>query len=97
MKQRYYTIKSAAALCGMHEQSLRLYERRGLIRPQRTPGNIRCYTESDIEQIRFIKRLIDDLGVNLAGVEVILHLRQQLIEAQRELEEMRRRLSVDAS
>lgn len=97
MKQRYYTIKSAAALCGMHEQSLRLYERRGLIRPQRTPGNIRRYTESDIEQIRFIKRLIDDLGVNLAGVEVILHLRQQLIEAQRELEELRRRLSVDAS
>lgn len=97
MKQRYYTIKSAAALCGMHEQSLRLYERRGLIRPQRTPGNIRRYTESDIEQIRFIKRLIDDLGVNLAGVEVILHLRQQLIAAQRELEELRRRLPVDAS
>lgn len=97
MKQRYYTIKSAAALCGMHEQSLRLYERRGLIRPQRTPGNIRRYTESDIEQIRFIKRLIDDLGVNLAGVEVILHLRQQLIEAQRELEELRRRLPVDVS
>ncbi len=97
MKQRYYTIKSAAALCGMHEQSLRLYERRGLIRPQRTRGNIRRYTESDIEQIRFIKRLIDDLGVNLAGVEVILHLRQQLIAAQRELEELRRRLPVDAS
>lgn len=97
MKQRYYTIKSAAALCGMHEQSLRLYERRGLIRPQRTAGNIRRYTESDIEQIRFIKRLIDDLGVNLAGVEVILHLRQQLIEAQYELEELRRRLPVDAS
>lgn len=97
MKQRYYTIKSAAALCGMHEQSLRLYERRGLIRPQRTPGNMRRYTESDIEQIRFIKRLVDDLGVNLAGVEVILHLRRQLIEAQRELEELRRRLTVDAS
>ncbi|MGQ9549998.1 MAG: MerR family transcriptional regulator [Roseiflexus sp.] len=97
MKQRYYTIKAAAALCGMHEQSLRLYERRGLIRPQRTPGNIRRYSESDIEQIRFIKRLIDDLGVNLAGVEVILHLRQQLIETQRELEELRSRLPVDAS
>ncbi len=97
MKQRYYTIKSAAALCGMHEQSLRLYERRGLIRPQRTSGNIRRYTESDIEQIRFIKRLIDDLGVNLAGVEVILHLRRQLIETQRELEELRSRLSMDVS
>lgn len=92
MKQRYYTIKSAAALCGMHEQSLRLYERRGLIQPQRSPGNFRRYTDLDIEQIRFIKRLIDDLGVNLAGVEVILHMRQQLVDTQRELETLRTRL-----
>jgi len=95
MKQRYYTIKSAAALCGMHEQSLRLYERRGLIRPQRSPGNIRRYSDLDIEQIRFIKRLVDDLGVNLAGVEVILHLRHQLVEAQRELDALRQRLAVE--
>lgn len=95
MKQRYYTIKSAAALCGMHEQSLRLYERRGLIRPQRSPGNIRRYSDVDIEQIRFIKRLVDDLGVNLAGVEVILHMRHQLVEAQRELDALRRRLAAE--
>ena len=89
MDKRYYTIKVAAELCGMHEQSLRMYERRGLIAPRRSPGNIRHFSDEDVEQIRFIKRLIDDLGVNLAGVEVILHMREQLIETQRELKELR--------
>lgn len=86
-----YTIKHVAALVGLHEQSLRLYERRGLIRPNRSAGNIRRFTFDDIERIRFIKRLIDDLGVNLAGVEVILHMREQLMEVQRELEALRQR------
>src|ERR671928_1608577 len=90
MTERYYTIKIAAELCGMHEQSLRMYERRGLIAPRRSPGNIRRFSDEDVEQIRFIKRLVDDLGVNLAGVEVILHLRQQLIEAQQELSALQR-------
>src|SRR5512138_2809439 len=90
MEKQYYTIKIAAELCGMHEQSLRMYERRGLIAPQRSPGNIRRFSDEDVEQIRFIKRLVDDLGVNLAGVEVILHMRQQLMEAQGELEALRR-------
>ena len=85
MEQRSYTIKIAAELCGMHEQSLRMYERRGLIAPRRSAGNIRRFTDDDVEQIRFIKRLVDDLGVNLAGVEVILHMRQQLLDMQREL------------
>ena len=85
MEENFYTISVAAELCGMHEQSLRMYERRGLIAPQRSPGNIRRFCDEDVEQIRFIKRLVDDLGVNLAGVEVILHMRQQLIEMQREL------------
>ncbi|MFO7166445.1 MAG: helix-turn-helix transcriptional regulator [Chloroflexota bacterium] len=89
MSERSYSIKVAAELCGMHEQSLRLYERRGLISPSRTPGNARRFTDADIEQIRFIKRLVDDLGVNLAGVEVIMHMRRQLLEAQREIEELR--------
>jgi MerR family transcriptional regulator, heat shock protein HspR len=89
MTERFYTIRVAAELCGMHEQSLRLYERRGLITPNRTRGNARRFTEADIEQIRFIKRLVDDLGVNLAGVEVIIHMRQQLLEAQRELDALR--------
>ena len=89
MQKRYYTIKTAAELCGLHEQSLRMYERRGLIAPQRSSGNIRQFSDDDVEQIRFIKRLVDDLGVNLAGVEVIIHMREQLIETQRELSELR--------
>jgi MerR family transcriptional regulator/heat shock protein HspR len=88
-EKHYYTIKVAAELCGMHEQSLRTYERRGLIAPQRSAGNIRRFCDEDVEQIRFIKRLIDDLGVNLAGVEVILHMRQQLLDMQRELTALR--------
>src|SRR4029450_12195769 len=85
MEQQYYTIKVAAELCGMHEQSLRMYERRGLIAPQRSPGNIRRFSAEDVEQIRFIKRLVDELGGNVAGGEVIMHMRQQLIEVQQEL------------
>ncbi|HMO56515.1 MAG TPA: helix-turn-helix transcriptional regulator [Roseiflexaceae bacterium] len=96
MKRSGYTIKVAAALCGMHEQSLRLYERRGLIMPRRSRGNIRRYSDEDIEQIRLIKRLIDDLGVNLAGVEVIMNMRRQLVEAQRELAILRRLEEVES-
>ncbi len=85
-----YTIKVAARLTGMHEQSLRMYERRGLVRPARSKGNIRRYSDADVEQIRFIKRLVDDLGVNLAGVEVILQMRRQVIELRQELERLQR-------
>ena len=67
----------------------RRQQRRGLIAPQRSSGNIRQFSDADVEQIRFIKRLVDDLGVNLAGVEVILHMRDQLIQAQRELTALR--------
>lgn len=88
-KERTYTIKLAAQLTGMHEQSLRLYERRGLVRPARSKGNIRRYSDADVEQIRFIKRLVDDLGVNLAGVEVILQMRRQVIALRQELEHLR--------
>jgi MerR family transcriptional regulator, heat shock protein HspR len=90
MDEPFYTIKIAAELCGMHEQSLRMYERRGLIAPRRSAGNIRRYSDADVEHIRFIKRLVDDLGVNLAGVEVIMHMRQQLLESQEKLEQLRR-------
>ncbi len=89
MRSEGYSIKIAAQLCGMHAQSLRLYERRGLIRPRRSAGNVRRYSDDDIAQVRFIRRLIDDLGVNLAGVEVILTMRQQLLAMQRELERLR--------
>jgi MerR family transcriptional regulator, heat shock protein HspR len=89
MEERFYTIKVAAELCGMHEQSLRMYERRGLITPRRSAGNIRRFSDADVERIRFIKRLVDDLGVNLAAVEVILHMREQLLATQEELVALR--------
>ncbi len=88
MTERRYTIRVAAEQAGLHEQSLRMYERRGLIQPERSKGNIRLFSDEDIEQIRFIKRLVDDLGVNLAGVEVIMHMRSQLIEAQTRLAQL---------
>lgn len=98
MTERRYTIRVAAERAGLHEQSLRMYERRGLIQPERSKGNIRLFSDADIEHIRFIKRLVDDLGVNLAGVEVIMRMRSQLIEAQElvarltdELEQTRQR------
>ena len=62
MAERHYTIRVAAELTGLHAQSLRMYERRGLIQPRRSPGNIRLFSEADIEQICFIKRLVDELG-----------------------------------
>ncbi len=97
MDEPFYTIKIAAELCRMHEQSLRMYERRGLIAPQRSAGNIRRYSDADVEHIRFIKRLVDDSGVNLAGVEVILHMRQQLLASQQELEQLRRAYEATSS
>lgn len=90
---RTYTIRVAAQRAGMHEQSLRLYERRGLITPARSKGNIRRFSDEDIEQVRFIRRLVDDLGVNLAGVEVIIQLRRQLLDAHREIEALREELA----
>ena len=92
MDQPLYTIGVAAQLAGLHEQSLRMYERRGLVSPRRSKGNIRLYSAEDIDQIRFIRRLVDDLGVNLAGVEVIIQMRRQLLDAQAALAELRSEL-----
>lgn len=83
-----YTISIVAQMVGMHEQSLRMYERKGLIRPQRSDGNIRLFSDADVERVRCIKRLVDDLGVNLAGAEVILHMREQMDELRREMEQI---------
>ncbi|WP_026369104.1 heat shock protein transcriptional repressor HspR [Kallotenue papyrolyticum] len=85
-----YTIGVVAQLVGLHEQSLRMYERKGLISPQRSEGNIRLYSDADVERVRCIKRLVDDLGVNLAGAEVILNMREQLDALRREVEHLRR-------
>lgn len=90
-RQPKYTIRIVSELVGLHEQSLRMYERRGLIRPQRSEGNIRLFSDEDVERVRTIKRLMSDLGVNLAGAEVILHMRAQMEEMQRELDRLRQR------
>ena len=87
-----FIISVAARMLNVHPQTLRYYERAGLIAPSRSKGNIRLYSQEDIEQARQIKRLIDDLGVNLAGVEVILRLTDRLREQERELATLRREL-----
>lgn len=84
-----YVISVAAKMVGMHAQTLRYYERAGLLRPSRSRGRIRLYSLADIARVRQIQRLISDLGVNLAGVEVILRMNRQMQEMQQEIETLR--------
>src|SRR3954451_9754711 len=84
-----FVISVAARLLNVHPQSLRYYERAGLISPSRSRGNIRLYSSRDIERAQQIKRLIEDLGVNLAGVEVIMKLTERIREMEQELESLR--------
>ena len=83
-----YMISVAADLVGMHPQTLRIYEQRGLVRPQRTAGNTRLYSDSDVERLRLIQRLVSELGLNLAGVERVLHMEDELGRMRRRLERM---------
>ena len=85
-----YVISVAARMVNLHPQTLRTYELMGLVKPKRSNGNIRLYSQSDIEKLRQIQRLTDELGVNLAGVEVILHMRQMIEQMQRDMEQMKR-------
>jgi len=80
-------ISAVAETYDIHPQTLRLYEREGLLKPSRSEGNTRLYTQEDLERLEVILNLIRDLGVNLAGVEVILNMRQRLEEMQREMQE----------
>lgn len=73
-----YMISVAADLVGMHPQTLRIYEQKGLVRPKRTPGNTRLYSERDLERLRLVQRLTTELGLNLAGVEHVLRLEDEL-------------------
>lgn len=88
-----FVISVAARLLNVHPQTLRYYERAGLISPARSRGNIRLYSTRDIERAQQIKRLIEDLGVNLAGVEVILRLTERLRNLERENEALRAKLA----
>jgi len=87
-----YVISIAARLVGMHQQTLRYYERAGLVEPRRTSGNIRMYSNLDIQRIRQAQRLIDELGVNLAGVDIILRMGEQIRQLTEELGLTRREL-----
>ena len=84
-----YVISVAARLLGVHQQTLRYYERMGLIEPSRSRGNLRLYSERDVDRIRQIKRLLDDLGVNLAGVEVILNMSERIIDLEQQMDTLR--------
>jgi MerR family transcriptional regulator, heat shock protein HspR len=81
-----YVISVAAKIVEVHPQTLRYYERAGLVEPQRTGGNIRLYSDEDLERVCLIKRLITDLGVNLAGVEVILTMMEKMDQIKHEHE-----------
>ena len=89
MKKRVktYTISAVAELYDIHPQTLRLYEREGLLKPSRSDGNTRLYEDSDLERLEVILSLTRDLGVNLAGVEIILNMREKMGQMQREFEQ----------
>jgi MerR family transcriptional regulator/heat shock protein HspR len=84
-----YIISVAARMLSMHSHNLRYYEKIGIIEPRRSQGNIRLYSEQDIALLRRVKSLVEDMGVNLAGVEVILHMMKQIREVQHELQQAR--------
>ena len=87
-----YMISVAADLVGMHPQTLRIYESKGLIRPKRTRGNTRLYSEADVERLRTIQQLTTELGLNLAGVEQVLHMQDEIERMQRRLERLEREM-----
>jgi MerR family transcriptional regulator, heat shock protein HspR len=82
-----YMISSVAEMYGIHPQTLRLYEREGLLKPSRTEGNTRLYTDEDLERLEFILSLARDLGVNIAGMAIILQMRERMEEMQRQIQE----------
>jgi MerR family transcriptional regulator, heat shock protein HspR len=88
-----YIISVAAELAGVHPQTLRIYERKGLLRPKRTQGNTRRYSDADVELLRWIQAMTQDEGVNLAGVKRIMEMRAQMEELQRRVEELQVQLA----
>ena len=81
-----YMISAVAELYKLHPQTLRLYERVGLLKPSRSDGNTRLYTDSDLERLEVILTLTREMGVNLAGIEIILNMREKMAEMQRQME-----------
>jgi MerR family transcriptional regulator/heat shock protein HspR len=87
-----YMISVAAELVGMHPQTLRIYENKGLLRPKRTGGNTRLYSEADLDRLRLIQRLTTELGLNLAGVEQVMRLQDELVRMRRQVDRMEREM-----
>jgi len=87
-----YVISVAARMVGMHAQSLRHYERVGLVQPSRSGGRVRLYSQADVARLRHIQRLIQDLGVNLAGVDVIIRMNERIRHMENEMERLRAEL-----
>lgn len=87
-----YMISIAAELVGMHPQTLRVYEAKGLVRPRRTPGNTRLYSDADLDRLRLIQRLTGELGLNLAGVETVLRLEDELTRLRRRVDRLEREI-----
>jgi MerR family transcriptional regulator, heat shock protein HspR len=92
-----YMISSVAEQYGVHPQTLRLYEREGLLKPSRSDGNTRLYTDEDLERLEVILHLTRDLGVNLAGVEIILNMRERMEEMQRQIQQFVASLNTEIS
>jgi len=90
-----YMISVAAELVGVHPQTLRQYEDKGLVRPKRTPGGTRLYSEADVERLRIIQRLTTEVGLNLAGVELVLRLEDELRKAHVQIERLQQQLRDD--
>jgi MerR family transcriptional regulator/heat shock protein HspR len=87
-----YMISVAAELVGMHPQTLRIYESKGLLRPKRTAGNTRLYSEADLDRLRLIQGLTNELGLNLAGVEQVIRLQDELERVRRQLDRVEREM-----
>jgi MerR family transcriptional regulator/heat shock protein HspR len=83
-----YTIGVVADMLKVHPQTLRFYEKKGLLRPSRTEGRTRMYSQDDIEEVARLIRLTRDLGVNLAGVEIILRMRRRMVDMQKQIEDL---------
>jgi MerR family transcriptional regulator/heat shock protein HspR len=88
-----YMISAVAEMYGIHPQTLRLYEREGLLQPSRTEGNTRLYTDEDLERLEFILSLARELGVNISGIAIILQMRARMEEMQRQMQEFVSHLS----
>lgn len=88
-----YLISVVAAMLDIHPQTLRQYEREGLVEPSRTQGRMRLYSQRDIERMKLILRLTRQMGVNLAGVDIVLQLKEQIDEMQVEIDQLREELS----